>query len=135
MICRNGSMSILLWLQAAAWQPSAWPAAACGVEAGATVAAAQDCYGATYSLVAQLWPRYGDRGVFVDATDLDAVERTLVEERPVALIVETISNPLLKVVDIPRLAALCHAHDALLLVDNTFATPFSFVPLRTVSML
>ena len=42
-------------------------AAACGVEAGATVAAAQDCYGATYSLVDQLWPRYGVRGVFVDA--------------------------------------------------------------------
>ncbi len=104
-------------------------AAACGVEAGATVAAAQDCYGATYSLVDQLWPQYGVRGVFVDATDLDAVERTLVEERPVVLIVETISNPLLKVVDVPRLAELCHAQGTLLLVDNTFATPVLFRPL------
>ncbi len=104
-------------------------AAGCGVAAGATVAAAQDCYGATYSLVDKLWPQYGVRGVFVDATDLDAVERTLVEERPLLLIVETISNPLLKVVDLPRLAELCHARGTLLLVDNTFATPVLFRPL------
>ena len=83
--------------------------AACGIEAGATVAAAQDCYGATYSLVDSLWPQYGAKGVFVDATDLDAVERMLAEEAPVALVVETISNPLVKVMDIPRLAEMCQA--------------------------
>ena len=103
--------------------------AACGVKAGATVAAAQDCYGATYSLVDKLWPQYGVKGVFVDATDLNAVERMLSQERPVVLIVETISNPLLKVVDIPRLAELCRAHNTSLLVDNTFATPMLFRPL------
>ena len=104
-------------------------AAACGVEAGATVAAARDCYGATYSLVDRLWPQYGVKGVFVDAADLNAVERMLTEARPVVLIVETISNPLLKVVDIPRLAALCRARGTLLLVDNTFATSMLFRPL------
>ena len=103
--------------------------AACGIEAGATVAAAQDCYGATYSLVDSLWPQYGAKGVFVDATDLDAVERMLAEEAPVALVVETISNPLVKVMDIPRLAEMCSAHNTLLLVDNTFATPMLFRPL------
>jgi cystathionine beta-lyase/cystathionine gamma-synthase len=103
--------------------------AACGVEAGATVAAAQDCYGATYSLVDKLWPQYGVKGVFVDATDLTVVERMLAQERPLVLIVETISNPLLKVVDIARLAELCRAHNTFLLVDNTFATPMLFRPL------
>lgn len=103
--------------------------AACGLRAGATVAAAQDCYGATYSLVDGLWPQYGVKGVFVDATDPDAVERMLAAERPVVLVVETISNPLVKVVDIPRLAALCAVHNTLLLVDNTFATPMLFRPL------
>ena len=103
--------------------------AACGLRSGATVAAAQDCYGATYSLVDSLWPQYGVRGLFVDATDLAAVERLLAREAPVLLIVETISNPLLKVVDVPRLAQLCRAHNTLLLVDNTFATPMLFRPL------
>ena len=84
---------------------------ACGLHSGATVAAAQDCYGATYSLVDSLWPQYGVKGLFVDATDLDAVERLLAREAPVLLIVETISNPLLKVVDVPRLAQLCRAHN------------------------
>ena len=102
---------------------------ACGLRAGATVAAAQDCYGATYSLVDSLWPQYGVKGLFVDATDLDAVERLLAREAPVLLIVETISNPLLKVVDIPRLAQLCRAHNTRLLVDNTFATPMLLRPL------
>ncbi|MYC20708.1 MAG: PLP-dependent transferase, partial [Caldilineaceae bacterium SB0662_bin_25] len=102
---------------------------ACGLQSGATVAAAQDCYGATYSLVDSLWPQYGVQGLFVDATDLDAVERLLAREAPVLLIVETISNPLLKVVDVPRLAQLCRAHNTLLLVDNTFATPMLFRPL------
>ncbi len=103
--------------------------AACGVRAGATVAAAQDCYGATYSLVDGLWPQYGVKGVFVDATDLNTVERMLAQDAPTVLIVETISNPLLKIVDIPRLAELCHAYGARLLVDNTFATPMLFRPL------
>ena len=103
--------------------------AACGVQSGATVAAAQDCYGATYSLVDSLWPQYGVKGLFVDATDLDAVAQMLAREAPVVLVVETISNPLLKVIDIPRLAQLCRAHNTLLLVDNTFATPMLFRPL------
>ena len=102
---------------------------ACGVQSGATVAASQECYGATDSLVDSLWPQYGVKGLFVDATDLDAVERLLAREAPVFLVVETISNPLLKVVDIPRLAQLCRAHNTLLLVDNTFATPMLFRPL------
>ena len=102
---------------------------ACGVQSGATVAASQDCYGATYSLVDSLWPQYGVKGLFVDATDLDAVAQMLAQEAPVVLVVETISNPLLKVVDIPRLAQLCRAHNTRLLVDNTFATPMLFRPL------
>ena len=50
-------MSISRWRQASGMAAVSLAAAACGVEAGATVAAAQDCYGATYSLVDQLWPQ------------------------------------------------------------------------------
>lgn len=103
--------------------------AAAGAGAGKTIAASQDCYGATYSLVADLWPRYGAQGLFVDTTDLDAVRSMLEKSRPLFLIVETISNPLLRVADLRALADLCHAYDALLLVDNTFATPLLCRPL------
>ena len=65
----------------------------------------------------------------VDGCDLAAVEAALKESSPVVLLVETISNPLLKVADIPALAKLAHAYGAQLLVDNTFATPCLFRPL------
>ena len=68
---------------------------------------------------------------FVDVTDLDAVNAACVELRPVALLVETISNPLLKVADLPSLADIAHQHGATLLVDNTFATPCLMQPLKT----
>jgi cystathionine gamma-synthase/methionine-gamma-lyase len=74
---------------------------------------------------------------FVDAADFDAVGTALAAApsarssaaRPVALIVETISNPLLKVADVAALAGLAHAHGAKLIVDNTFATPVLCRPL------
>jgi cystathionine beta-lyase/cystathionine gamma-synthase len=103
---------------------------AAGAGAGATIAAGQDCYGATYSLINSLWPSLGARGLFVDTTDLAAVERLLAEERPRLLLIETISNPLLKVTDVRAVADLCHRYDALLLVDNTFATPILYRPLK-----
>jgi len=60
---------------------------------------------------------------------LQAVETAIKETHPVLLMVETISNPLLKVADIPALARLSHANGAVLLVDNTFASPYLFTPL------
>ena len=103
--------------------------AACGVQAGATVAAAQDCYGATYSLVDSLWPQYGVKASSSMPPTSMLSPKCWPRTRPVVLVVETISNPLLKIVDIPRLAQLCRAHNTLLLVDNTFATPMLFRPL------
>ncbi len=102
---------------------------AAGAAAGATIAAAQDCYGATYSLISSLWPTLGARGLFVDTTDLAAVEQLLATERPKFLLIEAISNPLLKVTDVKAVADLCHRYGALLLVDNTFATPILYRPL------
>jgi cystathionine gamma-synthase/methionine-gamma-lyase len=65
----------------------------------------------------------------VNVIDLEEVESVLKETKPVCLLVETISNPLLKVADIPALARLAHSYNAVLLVDNTFATPYLFNPL------
>jgi cystathionine gamma-synthase/methionine-gamma-lyase len=101
---------------------------ASGVSAGKTVVAALDVYGATYSLVRKMFAGQGVTGCMVDVTDLAAVERALSENHPVALLCETISNPLLKVADLPALAALAHRYGARFLVDHTFASPYLYSP-------
>ena len=102
---------------------------AVGARQGSTVVAAQDIYGATYTLLTTLMRSQGVSMRFVDANDRDAVQATCSELRPVALLVETISNPLLKVADLPNLAETAHGCGAALLVDSTFATPALVRPL------
>ena len=96
---------------------------AAGARAGSTVVAAQDIYGATYALLDQLMRTQGVTTHFVDVADLEAVDAACAGQRPVAVLVETISNPLLKLVDLPAVAEVAHRHGAALLVDNTFAPP------------
>lgn len=103
---------------------------AAGAQAGTAVVAAADVYGATYTLLQQTLARQGTAVRFVDVLDLDAVQKTVAARRPAALLVETISNPLMKVADLPRLAEIAHAHGALLLVDNTFCSPYLVNPLN-----
>ncbi len=100
-----------------------------GVRAGTAVVAAADLYGATYALLDRLFPSLDVRIRFVEITDRAEVEQSVAEERPVALLCETLSNPLIKVADVPALADLAHAAGAALVVDNTFATPYLFRPL------
>ncbi len=103
---------------------------AAGLKAGAHVVAARDCYGATYSLLDRL---FNDQGVithFVDITDRDAVATALQSHAPTVLVCETISNPLLKLADIPGLVDLAHAAGALVIVDSTFTTPYLMRPLE-----
>ncbi|MBC7264913.1 MAG: PLP-dependent transferase [Chloroflexi bacterium] len=101
-----------------------------GAQQGSTVVAAQDVYGATYVLLSTLMTRLGVRVQFVDAADTDTAIDLIASEKPFAVLVETISNPLLKVADVPRLASAAHAAGAALIVDNTFATPCIFRPLE-----
>ena len=108
---------------------------AAGARAGTSVVAAQDCYGATYALLNRLLASQGVTPRFVDTADFTAVEAAFAVARAadapaVALIVETISNPLLKVADLPALAELAHAAGAALIVDNTFASPYLCRPLK-----
>jgi cystathionine gamma-synthase/methionine-gamma-lyase len=102
---------------------------AAGVRAGTCVVAALDLYGATYTLLGRLFAQLGVSGRFVDVTDLAAAEAALAETHPAALLVETISNPLLKVADLPALGDLARRYGAGLLVDNTFASPYLCNPL------
>jgi cystathionine beta-lyase/cystathionine gamma-synthase len=101
-----------------------------GVKAGASIVAALDLYGATFTLLRGLLNSLGVNIRMVNVSDLEEVEAALKETRSVALLVETISNPLLKVADVPPLATLAHRYGASLLVDNTFASPYLFNPLK-----
>jgi cystathionine gamma-synthase/methionine-gamma-lyase len=100
-----------------------------GARAGTTVVAAQDVYGATYALLSKLFVTQGVQVRFVDVADHDAVAQAIDELRPVAVLAETVSNPLLKVADLSALAGMAHQRGAALIVDNTFVTPVLCRPL------
>jgi len=97
---------------------------AAGVRQGTGVVAATDLYGATYTMLRRLFTEMGVHVRLVDVTDLPAVAAALAEIRPVILVAETISNPLLKVADLPALIDLAHRHGAQAMIDNTFASPY-----------
>jgi cystathionine gamma-synthase/methionine-gamma-lyase len=88
---------------------------------GGTVLAAEQLYGSTATLLLQLFAPAGVEVRFVDAYDLKAVEEAVGEHSPRALIVESISNPLLRVADVPAVAEA--AGPTPLIVDATLATP------------
>lgn len=92
------------------------------VRQGDHLVASNRLYGKTTVLLDQELAGYGVQTTFVDASDLDQV-RAALEKPSKVLLVETISNPLLRVSDLEALAELAHEHDCLLAVDNTFATP------------
>jgi len=87
-----------------------------------------DAYGGTYRLVARVFGPWGVDHTPVDLSDVDAVRAAVRPETRVVW-VETPTNPLLGVSDIAALAQVAHDAGALLVVDNTFATPYLQQPL------
>jgi cystathionine beta-lyase/cystathionine gamma-synthase len=96
---------------------------------GATVLAAEQLYGSTATLLVQVFGANGVETRFVDAYDLGAVEKKVAQLGPRAVVVESISNPLLRVADIPAISEITRAAGAALIVDNTFGTPYLQRPL------
>ncbi len=80
-------------------------------------------YGGTYRLLARVLGPWGVKLRVVDMSDLDAVASAIEERAPRMVWVETPSNPMLRITDIAGLAALGHAAGAVVVVDNTFASP------------
>ena len=103
---------------------------AAGVKNGTSLISAYDVYGATYAVCSRLFPEMGVRAQFVDVTNLEGLIKTLSDSKPKAIILETISNPLMKVADIPAISKIAHQIGTKVIVDNTFATPFLFQPLK-----
>ena len=96
-------------------------------EAGTHIVLPADLYGGTYRLVDKVLGRWGLSYDLVDQSDLDALERAVRDETRL-IWVESPTNPLLEVVDIESVVA--RKLDALVAVDNTFATPFNQRPLE-----
>ena len=94
------------------------------------VLAANMMYGATTSMLMNVFGPMGVETTLVDPCDLAAFEAALAEAKPGAVIVETIANPLLRVPALDKIAALCRAAGVPLIVDNTFATPLLVRPLE-----
>ena len=97
---------------------------------GATVLAAEQLYGSTATLLLQIFGAGGVEVRFVDAYDLGAVEKKVAELGPRAVVVETISNPLLRVADTKSIAGITRPAGTALVVDNTFGTPYLQRPLE-----
>lgn len=94
------------------------------------ILAADALYGATIKLLLQVMEPAGVEVRFADFCDLAGLERALAELKPGCALMETISNPLLRVAPMDRIAELCRAAGAPLVVDNTFATPLLVRPLE-----
>lgn len=87
-----------------------------------------DAYGGTYRLMTRTFSDWGLNISCVDQADPSAVRAAMTEATRIVW-VETPSNPMLNVVSIPTMAELAHERGALLVVDNTFATPYLQRPL------
>ncbi|BCU80905.1 cystathionine gamma-synthase [Polycladomyces abyssicola] len=87
-----------------------------------------DVYGGTYRVLTKVFNRLGIDSTFVDTSDLDQV-RQAIRPNTKAVYLETPSNPLLKVSDIEAVAGICRERNVLLIVDNTFMTPYWQNPL------
>ncbi|MCA2389447.1 MULTISPECIES: cystathionine gamma-synthase [Lactococcus] len=96
--------------------------------AGDHIILADDVYGGTFRLMDKVLTKTGISYDLVDLSNLDDLKAAFKEETK-AVYFETPSNPLLKVLDIKEISTIAKAHDALTLVDNTFATPYLQQPI------
>lgn len=88
-----------------------------------------DVYGGTHRLINRIFGRWGVTNDTVEMTDLNAVQKALAATPTKILWLETPSNPMMKISDIAELAELGHAAGVLVVVDNTFASPYLQQPL------
>ena len=93
------------------------------LSAGDHIVASASLYGGTINLLTHTLPRFGIETTFVKPRDLAGMKKSI-KPNTRLMIGETIGNPGLEVLDIPKVAEIAHAAKIPLLIDNTFATPF-----------
>ena len=99
------------------------------VKPGDEVVATHDLYGGTYRIFTRVYKDYGIKFNFVNLNDLGELEKQLGSKTKLIWI-ETPTNPLLKIIDIKRVAEAGHKNGIIIVVDNTFASPYLQQPLK-----
>jgi len=95
---------------------------------GGRIVLGNDAYGGTYRLIAKLYGPLGHPWTAADLTDVDSLRDSWQDDTAMVWL-ETPTNPLLTCIDIDAVAAIAHERGALVVVDNTFATPYLQQPL------
>lgn len=98
-------------------------------QSGDRIVISSNVYGGTFRVLDQIFRHFGFAYTIADTTDLKALEAAITPDVK-ALLVESPANPLLTVTDLAAAAEIAHRHDALLIVDNTFMTPYLQRPLE-----
>lgn len=101
-----------------------------GLKSGERMVSSQDIYGATQALFRDVMTPLGVETTYAAATDLAAFEAAVRAARPRVVFVETISNPLLRVVDLAGIVAIARRAEATTIIDSTFASPRLLRPLE-----
>lgn len=96
---------------------------------GDHIVAANNLYGGTYNLLEHTLSTQGIETSIVDPSDFEAVEAAIRPDTK-AVIIETFGNPNASVTDIDRISEIAHRHNTILIVDNTFGTPFLIRPIE-----
>jgi cystathionine beta-lyase/cystathionine gamma-synthase len=96
---------------------------------GDHIVASSDVYGGTYGLMTEELPRFGISTTMADMQDPSSYEAAIQENTKI-LYIETITNPVLKICDIEKMAEIAKSHELLLVIDNTFASPWGCRPLE-----
>ncbi len=99
------------------------------LRAGDEIIAVDDIYGGTFRLFSKIYDRFNIKVNYIDTTDIETV-RTAVSEKTKLVWLETPTNPTLKISDIRAIAEIAHRAGALLVVDNTFASPALQKPIQ-----
>jgi cystathionine gamma-lyase/cystathionine beta-lyase/cystathionine gamma-lyase/homocysteine desulfhydrase len=99
------------------------------LKAGDHVVVSDNTYGGTFRLFDKVLTRYQLAFSYVNTSDLGAVERAMTPATRM-LFVETPTNPIMALTDLAAAAELAHRHDARLVVDNTFASPYNQRPIE-----
>ena len=98
------------------------------LSAGDHIVASPDVYGGTYGLLTEELPRFGIETTMTDMRDPAAYEAAIQPNTKI-LYIETLTNPVLKVCDIPAMVEIAQRHNLLCIIDNTFASPWACQPL------
>jgi len=99
------------------------------LSSGDHVICAEDMYGGTFRLFDKVLKRYGIEFSVVDMTNHDAVKSAIQPGKTTMIYTESPTNPMMKLTDIAALASIAHDAHALLIVDNTFASPYAQQPI------